>query len=175
MTVRFPAGCEPLAAATAGRWRPLSRHAPGEDDQTATEVPLAAGPAGDLLELLYTVPAPPWPLGSLELPAPRLPLVPPELRRVWRKGDRIELMLPFTLRSVPIDARHPDTVAIMHGPLMLAAVNPPENLSATAEALRRMTGVSAGLSEFDLASGGGKVRLRPWYSVQRQPYSVYFN
>ncbi|HKD09124.1 MAG TPA: beta-L-arabinofuranosidase domain-containing protein [Bryobacteraceae bacterium] len=97
-----------------------------------------------------------------------------ELRRVWRKGDRIELTLPFTVRSVPIDARHPDTVAIMHGPLMLAAMNPPENLSATSEALRRMTAAAAP-SEFDLVTDGGKVRLRSWYSVQREPYSVYFN
>ena len=45
------------------------------------------------------------------------------LRRQWRKGDSIRLMLPFSMRAVPIEASSPNVVATMHGPLMLAMVN----------------------------------------------------
>jgi hypothetical protein len=58
---------------------------------------------------------------------------------------------------------------------MLAAIHPPESLSATSEALSRIAAASARPSEFELDTATGKVRLQPWYSIQREPYSVYFN
>src|SRR5947209_5915287 len=42
-----------------------------------------------------------------------------ELRRTWRNGDHVELELPMSNRLVPVDAQHPDVVALMHGPLVL--------------------------------------------------------
>jgi hypothetical protein len=41
------------------------------------------------------------------------------LTRTWHDGDRIELALPRTLRLEAIDRRHPDTVALLAGPLVL--------------------------------------------------------
>ena len=43
------------------------------------------------------------------------------IRREWRSGDRVELELPLNLRLEPIDARHPDTVALLCGPQVLFA------------------------------------------------------
>jgi DUF1680 family protein len=97
------------------------------------------------------------------------------LHRRWNRGDRISLTLPFSLHAAPIDARHRQLVAMMHGPLMLAAVNPPERLEATDAALAAMTPVPGKLSEFECAVPGAKLRFQPWYRLQRQPYSVYFN
>jgi hypothetical protein len=97
-----------------------------------------------------------------------------ELRRVWRRGDRIELTLPFSIRAVPVDEKHSDTVAIMHGPLMLAALNAPPALRVTKERLSGLRSVAGGRSEFECQTESGTVRLRPWYRVQREPYSVYF-
>lgn len=97
-----------------------------------------------------------------------------ELRRVWRKGDTIELTLPFSIRAVTIDTKHPDTVALMHGPLMLAALNPPVTLSATAAALASPRALPSGPSEFECETATGTLKLRPWYKVQREPYSTYF-
>jgi DUF1680 family protein len=97
------------------------------------------------------------------------------LRRRWRKGDRIGLTLPFSLRAVPLDDRHPDLVAMMYGPLMLAAVNPPEHLAANARALVAMNPISGSHSEFECPTGDGKVRMRPWYRLRSERYSVYFN
>jgi uncharacterized protein len=41
--------------------------------------------------------------------------------RTWKNGDRIELTLPMPLRLQPIDSRHPETAALMRGPLVLFA------------------------------------------------------
>ena len=44
------------------------------------------------------------------------------LRRRWKDGDRIDLELPMPMRLEAIDADHPNTVALMRGPLVLFAV-----------------------------------------------------
>ncbi len=50
--------------------------------------------------------------------------------REWRNGDRIELTLDMPLRLIPLDAQHPDLVALAHGPVALLAVLPaPDRLT----------------------------------------------
>jgi DUF1680 family protein len=93
------------------------------------------------------------------------------LTRRWRKGDSVELTLPFSFRTVPLDDRNPDTVAVMYGPLMLVAVDPPQQLRS---AFGEMTPVPGKPLEFDCGTQGGSVRLRPFYQVQHEPYSSYF-
>ncbi len=39
--------------------------------------------------------------------------------RQWKDGDRIELELPLKTRLEAIDANHPETVAVLVGPLVL--------------------------------------------------------
>jgi DUF1680 family protein len=96
------------------------------------------------------------------------------IARRWRKGDTIALRLPFSSRTIAIEERAPDLVAAMRGPLMLTAVDPPDDLAATAQALAAMEPVKGALVEFDCATAAGKVRMRPFYRVQREPYSTYF-
>ena len=96
------------------------------------------------------------------------------IRRRWRKGDTIELALPFSFRLLPIDEQHPDVVAAMYGPLMLTAIDPPDPLTATSAALAKMDAVPGKPLEFDCRSAAGTVRLRPFYQVQRETYSTYF-
>jgi len=40
--------------------------------------------------------------------------------RTWQTGDEIILRLPMTLRTLPVDSQHPDRVAILYGPVVLA-------------------------------------------------------
>jgi uncharacterized protein len=96
------------------------------------------------------------------------------ISRQWRKGDRIELTLPFSFHAIPVDDRNPDTVAVMRGPVMLVAVEPPEKLEANAASLGAMDPVSGKPLEFDCRTAGGKVRMRPFHEVQREPYTTYF-
>src|SRR5271154_1854474 len=44
------------------------------------------------------------------------------LRHRWKDGDRIDLDLPMPMRLEPIDPQHPDTVALVRGPLVLFAM-----------------------------------------------------
>jgi hypothetical protein len=85
------------------------------------------------------------------VPAPRGAFA--TIRRRWRKTDAIQLTLPFSTRTVPIDDRNPKLVAIMRGPLMLTAIDAAEDLS-----------LSAALA--------GK--LVPFYQVHDETYSTYF-
>jgi DUF1680 family protein len=96
------------------------------------------------------------------------------IARRWRKGDRIELTLPFPFRAVPVDDRHSDAVAVMRGPVMLVAVDPPENLEATAGAMLGMDAVVGTPLEFDCRTNSGSVRMRPFFQVGRKSYTTYF-
>ena len=96
------------------------------------------------------------------------------VERRWKKGDRIDLTLPFSFRAVAVDDRNPDTVAVMRGPVMLVALAPPEKLEAGAEALARMEPVPGKPLEFDCSAASGPVRMRPFYQVQHELYTTYF-
>ncbi len=96
------------------------------------------------------------------------------IHRRWRKGDTVELTLPFSFRAVPIDPLNPNIVAIMRGPVMLTAVDPSGELSASAAALARMDPVIGNPLEFECRTESGRVRMRPFYKVRRETYSTYF-
>ena len=51
------------------------------------------------------------------------------IRRRWQTNDTIQIQLPFSLRPEPIDEQHPNTVALMWGPLMLVALDPPTEIT----------------------------------------------
>ncbi len=96
------------------------------------------------------------------------------IRRRWRKGDRIDLTLPFSTRAVPVDDRNPDTVAVMRGPVMLVAVDVTGKLAASPESLSELRAVAGKGLEFDCRTADGVVRLRPFYRVKGESYSTYF-
>ena len=70
-----------------------------------------------------------------------------------------QLTLPFSFRTVPIDDRNPDTVAVMRGPVMLSASIRPRNWQPSAKALAAMEPVPGKPLEFDCRTASGKVRL----------------
>ena len=43
--------------------------------------------------------------------------------RRWRDGDRLDLEFPRRLRLESVDRQHPDTVALLCGPLVLFAIS----------------------------------------------------
>jgi DUF1680 family protein len=96
------------------------------------------------------------------------------LARRWRKGDVIELELPFSSRTVPIEESARNTVAAMRGPVMLTAIDPPENLAATRAALLNMDPVAGQPLEFNCRTAAATVRMRPFYRIRGETYSTYF-
>lgn len=41
------------------------------------------------------------------------------IERTWQDGDVVDLRLPMSLRAEPVDAQHPNRVAILYGPIVL--------------------------------------------------------
>ncbi len=97
------------------------------------------------------------------------------LRRTWRDGDRVELHLPQALRTQPVDRSHPDTVALLRGPLLYSALNftgpgtPVPQLDVAG--ITPVTGVAETYRQMDR---GQQILFVPFYKVLNESYNVYF-
>jgi DUF1680 family protein len=97
------------------------------------------------------------------------------LRRRWKNGDVVELRLPQRFRPEAIDDLHPDVVAVMRGPLMLVAIDPPDGLE------KRPLPIDEGFSDLGRRGdawtrrlGGQQIVLTPFHQVQNERYTTYF-
>jgi DUF1680 family protein len=59
-------------------------------------------------------------LNGVELPLDARPGEWASVSRTWTSGDRLEIRIPLTLRMESVDRQHPDRVAIVRGPTVLA-------------------------------------------------------
>lgn len=93
------------------------------------------------------------------------------IRREWKTGDRLELRLPMALRLEPIDDAHPDIVALLSGPLVLFPTGtPPAKLIAR----DLLSAKNTGPGKWQLAGASERLQLRPFFSIEDEPYSTYF-
>jgi len=98
------------------------------------------------------------------------------IRREWKTGDRVELELPMTIRLEAIDARNPNTVALIRGPLVLMAVKEDQDgplPKVTREQLLNAQRVSARQWQANAASG--PLTLMAFPSLGERPYTTYLN
>ena len=97
------------------------------------------------------------------------------VRREWRPGDRIELLLPLARRLEAVDAAHADTMALLAGPLVLMRIlddsgaAPPIARSSLLAADRASPGAHEWLAHTD----SGPVRLKPFLDIGAESYSAY--
>lgn len=96
------------------------------------------------------------------------------IRRRWRRNDAIQVTLPFSFRAAPIDDRNPQVAALMRGPVMLVAVDPPADLSLTAASIADLKEIPGQPLEFVGPTAAGKIRLKPFYRVREETYATYF-
>lgn len=93
------------------------------------------------------------------------------LRRKWKDGDRVELNLPLPMRLEAIDAQHPDTVALVRGPLVLFA------LTEDAPAVTREQLLAAirmkGQAVWQASSNAGPLLLTPFTEIHEERYRTY--
>jgi hypothetical protein len=87
------------------------------------------------------------------------------IERNWKDGDQIALDLPMPVRLVPINAHHPDVVALLRGPQMLFALAQQPRLGR-GELLK----VKRAADGYWQAGG---VRFAPFTAIQDTPYSSY--
>ena len=96
------------------------------------------------------------------------------IRRLWRNNDSVQIDLPFSFRTEPIDAQHPDTVALMRGPLMLVALDPSPKLTRSSlDSTQGLKRVSNAAQAFEMQVPS-RLRFAPFYSIRDEPYTTYF-
>jgi DUF1680 family protein len=91
------------------------------------------------------------------------------LERKWKDGDRIDLELSLPMRLEAIDARHPDTLALVRGPLVLFTMgeNQPKVGRQQLLAAERVPGQKAWKA--------GDLLLRPFSEIGDESYNTYLN
>lgn len=92
------------------------------------------------------------------------------LRRRWQRGDVVEIDFDMTTRIVPLNAAHPEMLALMNGPLVLFPVEAPEMRLATADLLRASR-VTA--QEWRLDAGGATTTFKPFAAISKESYRLY--
>jgi DUF1680 family protein len=95
-----------------------------------------------------------------------------EIERDWKDGDHVEFSLDMPLRLVPIDAKHENTVALLHGPLALFAIEPGTKMLTKAQLMAAQQ-VGLQSSEWEVASEHGRVRLKSFPSITNERYRLY--
>jgi DUF1680 family protein len=98
------------------------------------------------------------------------------IRREWRSADRIELELPLTQRLESIDAAHPETVALLAGPLVLMRIfdgDDSATLPVTRASLLAAQRNRNGQHEWDALTDAGPLKLKPFLDIDAESYSAY--
>jgi uncharacterized protein len=95
------------------------------------------------------------------------------IRRRWQNNDTIQVKLPFTFRTVPVDEQHPQLVALMRGPLMFVALTPDIKLPTRALAQGELKPAPYRTQSFELQSLQDRVRFVPFYTVKDEIYTTY--
>jgi hypothetical protein len=92
------------------------------------------------------------------------------IHRQWRTGDRIELDLPMTKRLEPIDPQHADTVALLHGPLVLFAITDAQPSLTRGNLLGAKR---TGLQRWEVTTAGAPIKMLPFVEIDDEQYSTY--
>ena len=92
------------------------------------------------------------------------------VRREWKTGDHLGLELPLTKRLEAIDARHPNTVALLCGPLVLFAIT---NARPVVTREQLLSATKAGERSWRAATSGAPLKLMPFTSIADEEYSTY--
>lgn len=93
-----------------------------------------------------------------------------EVSRTWKAGDVVEVIFDMGLRLEPLNAAHPEMVAVVTGPLVLFPIAAPETplpkdvwLSATQRTSDTWT----------VATDSGEIQLKPFMAITDETYRLY--
>jgi DUF1680 family protein len=95
-----------------------------------------------------------------------------EIDRGWKDGDRVEFSIDMPLRLVPLDALHPNLVALLHGPVALFAMEPGSR-RITKEQMLRATRTGASSADWEFATDQGKLLMKPYVAIDTEHYRLY--
>ncbi|WP_238324413.1 beta-L-arabinofuranosidase domain-containing protein [Pseudacidobacterium ailaaui] len=94
------------------------------------------------------------------------------LDREWKKEDRIEVSFDMPNVLEQVDTKHPDTVALVHGPLALFAIGD-ANRRLTRAQLLAASQVSRGSDAWTVETSGERMTLKPFASISTERYRLY--
>ncbi len=94
--------------------------------------------------------------------------------RMWGEGDRIELHLPRKMRLQPIESKHPETVALLSGPLVLFPIRTDVALPALTRT-ELLAARQTAKQEWQAKARSGSLRLLPYMAIDQENYSTYLN
>ena len=122
----------------------------------------------------FRIPA--WAMGASisvngrRLQAPATPGSFAAVHRQWKTGDRVELDLPMTTRLETVDPQHPQTVALLFGPLVLFAITDTQPLMTHADLLAAKR---TGQRSWQVKTTGAPVKMLPFIDIGEEQYSTY--
>jgi uncharacterized protein len=92
------------------------------------------------------------------------------VHRQWQTGDRVELEMPMAMRLEAVDPLHPETVALVRGPLVLFAVTDAQPVLAGADLLAatRLTQRS-----WQVKTCRTPVKMLAFTDIGDEPYTTY--
>jgi DUF1680 family protein len=90
--------------------------------------------------------------------------------REWRDGDVVELELPSRPRLEAIDRDHPNTAALLQGPLVLFAKTAAQPKVTREQLLSARQTAGA---EWSVTTEGGTLKLAPFTELGEAPYITY--
>jgi uncharacterized protein len=92
------------------------------------------------------------------------------VRRQWRSGDHVELELPMTTRLETIDPQHPETAALMNGPLVLFAIT---NAPPVVTRKQLLAAKRTGDRRWQVETARGPMTMLPFTDIGDAEYSTY--
>lgn len=93
------------------------------------------------------------------------------VRREWKDGDRIEYSIDMVKRLEAVDAQHPNTVALLSGPLALFAINSPESRFTREQLLAANRNGSSWIAD----SAAAPVTFRAFPDIRHEEYRLCHN
>jgi DUF1680 family protein len=100
--------------------------------------------------------------------------------REWQPGDRVDLQLSMPLRLLKVDSQHPQTVALVAGPLVLmrvldadAEADPETEAAPAARELLSARRLYPTAREWQVQTPRRTLRFRPFMDIHDQGYRVY--
>jgi DUF1680 family protein len=102
--------------------------------------------------------------------SPLMPGTFARLRRTWKHGDSVEVAFDMGLRLEPLNAAHPEMVAVMTGPLVLFPVGVSDTQLAHQEWL---TATRKTRDEWVIAAKQAQIKLKPFMAIADETYRLY--
>jgi hypothetical protein len=95
-----------------------------------------------------------------------------ELRRQWRDGDQITLDLKLPLRLEAVDAKHPQLLAVLQGPLALFAAGD-RFLPFTKRDLLSIRQSAPRSADWRVTTADGEQIFKPYFAIGKETTRLY--